>query len=55
MGFFSISLAWGILQNYSKTYGLTFINDDHFYARIGVVSNVFNGLCRVWWGALYDR
>lgn len=55
MGFFSVSLTWGILQNFSKTYGLTIINDDHFYAKIGIVSNVFNGLCRVGWGALYDK
>jgi len=54
-GFFSISLSWGILQNFSKTYGLTIINDDHYYVTIGIVSNVFNGLCRVCWGALYDK
>jgi len=55
IGFFNITLTSGILQNYSKTFGLTFINDDHYFAMIGVVSNIFNGLCRIVWGALYDR
>ena len=55
MGFYNISLTSGLLQTYSKNYGLTFINDDHYYAKIGMVSNVCNGLCRVFWGLLYDR
>ena len=28
VGFFNMSLVSGILGNYSKTFGLTFINDD---------------------------
>ncbi|XP_023334431.1 uncharacterized protein LOC111705948 isoform X2 [Eurytemora carolleeae] len=55
MGFFNITLTSGIISNYSKTFGLTFINDDHYFALIGVISNVFNGLCRIFWGFLYDR
>jgi len=55
LGFFNITLTSGILQNYSKTFGFTFINDDHYYAKIGIISNIFNGLCRIFWGLLYDR
>ena len=34
LGFFNITLSSGILQNYAKAYGLTFINDDHFFAKV---------------------
>ncbi|XP_023338101.1 uncharacterized protein LOC111708833 [Eurytemora carolleeae] len=53
--FLGISLANGILQNYSKTFGFTFINDDHYFYKIGIVSNILNGFCRIVWGLLYDR
>ena len=43
------------MSTYSKTFGLTFINDDHFYATVAIVQNIFNGTCRVFWGFSYDK
>ena len=43
------------MSNYSKTFGLTLINDDHFFASIAIVQNVFNGSCRIFWGFSYDK
>ena len=43
------------MSTYSKTFGLTFINDDHFYATVAIVQNVFNGSCRIFWGFSYDK
>merc|ERR1711892_1004289 len=55
IGFFSISLTNGLMSNYSKTFGLTFINDDHYFAKVAVFLNILNGLCRIIWGYYYDR
>ena len=55
LGFFSISLTNGLMSNYSKTFGLTFINDDHFFAKVAVFLNILNGICRILWGYYYDR
>jgi len=55
VGFFSISLTNGLMGNYSKTFGLTFINDDHYYAKVAVFLNILNGFCRIAWGFNYDR
>ena len=55
LSFFSVGLCNGLMSTYSKTYGLTFINDDHFYAIVAVFQNIFNGGCRIVWGFLYDR
>lgn len=54
-GFFSITLTIGLLNNYSKTFGLTFINDDHYYANLAILLNILNGSCRIFWGLVYDR
>ena len=43
------------MGNYSKTFGLTFINDDHYYAKVAVFLNILNGFCRIAWGFNYDR
>ena len=42
---------WSRLQ----AFGLTVINDDHFFSSVGVVSNCFNGAGRIFWGLVYDR
>jgi len=55
LGFFSISLTNGLMSNYSKTFGLTFINDDHYFAKVAVFLNILNGICRIIWGYYYDR
>eukprot|EP00092_Neocalanus_flemingeri_P012275 GFUD01013231.1.p1 GENE.GFUD01013231.1~~GFUD01013231.1.p1 ORF type:complete len:473 (+),score=82.72 GFUD01013231.1:152-1570(+) len=54
-GFFSISLTNGLMGNYSKTFGLTFIQDDHYFAKVAVFLNILNGSSRVVWGLAYDR
>ena len=43
------------MSSYSKSFGLTFINDDHFYATVSIFQNIFNGSCRIFWGFSYDR
>jgi len=54
-GFFSISLTNGLMGNYSKTFGLTIIQDDHYFAIVAVFLNILNGSSRVIWGLSYDR
>jgi MFS family permease len=54
-GFFSISLTIAIMGNYSKTFGFTFINDDHFYSIVAIFQNILNGFSRIFWGFSYDR
>jgi len=55
IGFFAIYLTNGMMGNFSKTFSLTFINDDFYYARVSIFLNLLNGLCRVFWGLAYDR
>jgi len=55
LGFFSIYMTNGLMLNYSKTFGLTFINDDHYYAKVAIFLNILNGLGRIAWGINYDR
>jgi len=54
-GFLSISLTIAIMGNYSKVFGMKFINDDHYFANVAIVQNILNGLSRVGWGYNYDR
>ena len=55
LAFFSCGFSNGLMSTYSKTFGLTFINDDHFFASVAIVQNVFNGGCRIFWGYFYDK
>ena len=43
------------MSNFSKSFCLTFINDDHFFARVAIFQNIANGLCRIVWGFSYDK
>ena len=43
------------MSNYSKSFGLTFINNDHFFATVAIFQNILNGGCRILWGLSYDR
>jgi len=54
-GFFGLTLTNAIIAIYSKTFGLTFINDDHFYSVVAVFQNILNGFSRIFWGFSYDR
>ena len=50
-----MALCNGLMSNYSKSFGLTFINNDHFFATVAIFQNIFNGGCRILWGLSYDR
>ena len=50
-----MSLSTGLITNYSKSFGLTFINNDHFFATVAIFQNILNGCSRIFWGLLYDR
>merc|ERR1712142_831956 len=54
-GFFAMGLTNALIGTYSKTFGLTFINDDHFYSIVAVLQNILNGFSRILWGLGYDR
>ena len=43
------------MSNFSKSFGLTFINDDHFFSRVAIFQGISNGLCRIVWGYSYDK
>ena len=43
------------MSNFSKSFGLTFINDDHFFSRVAIFQGFSNGLCRIVWGYSYDK
>ena len=43
------------MSNFSKSFGLTFINDDHFFASVAIFQNTANGFCRILWGYSYDK
>merc|ERR1719412_2910365 len=45
----------GDCRNNIKAFGLTFINDDHFFSYVAIFQNILNGSSRIVWGALYDR
>lgn len=38
-----------------KTYGQTFISDDHFLALVGSISSIFNSIFRPIWGIIMDK
>ena len=43
------------VAGFYKTFGLTFIQDDHFLALVGAVSSIFNCSGRLFYGMLMDR
>ncbi|CAH8632342.1 unnamed protein product [Heterobilharzia americana] len=38
-----------------KLFGKAYINDDRFFAIMGVISSIFNAIGRVFWGSIGDR
>ncbi|ESO86312.1 hypothetical protein LOTGIDRAFT_176016 [Lottia gigantea] len=50
---FELSVA--IIALCYKTYGQTFIRDDHFLAMVGSLSAIFNAGGRLFWGSLGDK
>ena len=55
VGFFAVGLCNGLMSNFSKSFGLTFINDDHFFSNVAIFQGISNGLCRIAWGYSYDK
>ena len=53
--YFFNTIAIGYINAMYKSFGQTFIKDDHFLAQIGSFAAVFNCLGRVAWGRLMDK
>ncbi|KAK7069076.1 hypothetical protein SK128_018270 [Halocaridina rubra] len=49
------TIAVGYINAMYKSFGQTFINDDHFLAQIGSFASIFNAVGRVLWGRLMDK
>ncbi|XP_068220917.1 uncharacterized MFS-type transporter YhjX-like isoform X2 [Palaemon carinicauda] len=49
------TIAIGYINAMYKSFGQTFIQDDHFLAKIGSLAAVFNCIGRVAWGRLIDK
>ena len=47
-------MAIGFYNSYSKAYGQIYIQDDHFFSLIAVVTGFANGICRIFWGKMFD-
>ncbi len=45
----------GFVAFYYKEYGLTEIKDDRYFAILGSVGSIMNGLSRLFWGAMFDK
>ena len=52
--FMSVQLMQLFVNSYQKAFGQTFINDDKYFATVGTIANILNGLSRIFWGKLYD-
>ncbi|KAL3848577.1 hypothetical protein ACJMK2_019427 [Sinanodonta woodiana] len=52
---FCMDCGMGFVTTLYKSYGQTFIQDDHFLALVGSCSSIFNCVGRPCWGALMDR
>ncbi|XP_042863506.1 oxalate:formate antiporter-like [Penaeus japonicus] len=53
--YFFNTIAIGYINAMYKSFGLSFILDDHFLAVIGSLSAIFNAVGRVFWGRLMDK
>ena len=45
----------GFVAFYYKEYGLTEISDDRFFAIVGSVGSIMNGVARLFWGTMMDK
>ena len=50
--FMSVQLMQLFVNSYQKAFGQTFINDDKYFATVGTIANILNGLSRIFWGKL---
>lgn len=51
--YFGTGLGLMSAANY-KSYGLTYIDDEHFFTLVGSLGGFFNGLSRFFWSFLLD-
>eukprot|EP00096_Caligus_rogercresseyi_P009046 TRINITY_DN3001_c0_g1_i1.p1 TRINITY_DN3001_c0_g1~~TRINITY_DN3001_c0_g1_i1.p1 ORF type:complete len:504 (-),score=64.37 TRINITY_DN3001_c0_g1_i1:149-1660(-) len=52
---FSLPLFTQVVGGFYKTFGLTFIYDDHFLSLVGTINSLFNCTGRLFYGFLMDR
>ena len=45
----------GFVAFYYKEYGLTEISDDRYFAILGSIGSIMNGLARMFWGTMMDK
>lgn len=45
----------GFVAFYYKEYGLTEITDDRYFAILGSIGSIMNGLARMFWGTMMDK
>lgn len=55
LSFFSMAVVNGFINNYQKSFGQNYIENDRFFAVIGTVSSILNGSSRMLWGYIYDK
>ena len=48
------SVMEGFINTYQKSFGMTFISDDFFFAYVGLAFNLLIGFSSLIWGYLYD-
>ena len=53
--FLALTVIIDFFSNYQKSLGQIFIHDDRFFAIIGTLCSVMNGLARILWGFTYDK
>ena len=52
--FVAQSVMEGFINTYQKSFGMTFISDDFFFAYVGLAFNLLIGFSSLVWGYLYD-
>ena len=52
--FMSVQVMQNVIENYHKSFGLKFIDDDFFFSYLGLTANIVNALTRLFWGFMFD-
>lgn len=55
VSFLAMNMINMFINNYQKSFGQLFIEDDNFFAIIATLSSVANGVTRMIWGYTYDK
>lgn len=51
LGLLSSGVGFFVANAY-KNYAFDKIHDDYILTKIGAISSIFNGICRIFWGIL---